>query len=163
MATRTATIPDQVNVITLECAKAWHKAFRDQNKKGFRKGDLPMSIVVPFADIEQIVVDVKKYVRKNINGVRLYLIIKPRQQKGRPRISCILIPTTGPSDPNNKKGIYNDLIVKTTLKEGAPKVPDCEAMMKKSAARLKDDSGDEYSSIYDVTRPCPPYCDPEGL
>jgi len=161
MAKATIVIPDQVNVITLECAQSWHKAFKDQNNKGFRKGDLPMSIVIPFADIEQIVNDVKQYVKKNVNGVRLYLIIKPKQQKGRPRISGILVPTTGPMLPN-KNGIYNDLIVKTTLKKGAPKNIDCEAMSAKSAVMAKSDSGDEYDSIYDVTRPCPPYCNPES-
>ena len=80
----TTTIPivkDQVNVITLKSAKDWHRAFKDQNKNhGFDKGVFPNSVVIPFADIEQIVNDFRDTVHETVNGVRIYFVIKPTKK-----------------------------------------------------------------------------------
>lgn len=177
MATTNLTIPDQVNVITLKCAKEWHNAFKEQNKKlGFNKGDFPNSIVIPFADIEQIVTDFRDIVHENVNGVRIYFIIKPGgTASGRPKVSCICVPTTGPHlnvkdvEPNKR---YADMIVNATLRSGAPENPDCRPIGNSGSSRSAkfavstagvDDSGDGYVTIYDVTQPCPPFCDPNSL
>lgn len=182
MSTTKPTIKNQVNVITLKCAKDWHTAFLEQNKNGFAPMDLPSSIVIPFADIEQIVHDFKIEAAKTINGVRIYFIIKPVEtSSGRPKISVILVPTTGPLH-NNTEGVYNDMIVNATLKAGAPKHPYCNPeetgtpkkkkneetgtgrMARVTSEAVDADEGEEgYSSIYDFTRPCPPYCsEPES-
>lgn len=184
MANTKPTVKNQVNVITRKCAKKWHNAFLEQNQKGFAPMDLPSSIVIPFADIEQIVHDFKVEAAASINGVRIYFIIKPGEHpSGRPKISVILVPTTGPLH-NNTEGVYDDMIVNATLKAGAPSHPYClpeeTGTPKKrkpdetgTGRRVKEatatseameaDEGEEgYSSIYDFTRPCPPYCG-EGL
>lgn len=156
MATKQTIIPDQVNVITLQCALDWHKAFKDQNIKGFAPGDLPRSIVIPFADIEQIVNDFRTSVKETVNGVRIYFVIKPTAKpNGRPNITGICVPTVGlhAIDPNV---IFTDKIVKATLKDGAPRNADCPGGNSGNARSV--DEG--YVSIYDVTRPCPDMCDP---
>jgi hypothetical protein len=166
MASTKPTVPNQVNVITLKCAKDWHRAFKEQNKKGFAKGDLPSSIVIPYADVEQIVNDFNKVAGVTVNGVRLYFIIKPKQQKGRPRISGILVPTKGPMR-KNPEGIYEDMVVNATLKRGALKNPDCpgpgDNNVSARSAILAADADEGYVSVYDLTRPCPPYCDENSL
>jgi hypothetical protein len=169
MTKKQPIVKDQVNVITLQCAKDWHNAFKDQNNnKGFAPGDFPRSIVIPFADIEQIVNDFRQSVHENVNGVRIYFVIKPtRRLNGKPNISGICVPTVGlhAIDPNVT---FKDRIVKATLKEGAPKNPDCpggnsgSSSSARLAATTTDDSDDGYSSIYDVTRPCPDMCDPDS-
>jgi hypothetical protein len=160
--TAKVTVPDQVNVITLKCAKEWHKAFKDQNKRiGFAPGEFPSSIAIPFPDIEQIVHDLKHTGDGIVNGVRLYFIIKPGGADGTPMISCILVPTQGPLP--NPEGIFTDLVVDVTLKADAPKNPYCPGPGgngdSDGSARMAVESEDGYVSIYDVTRPCPPYCD----
>ena len=164
MANTTPTVKNQVNVITLKCAKDWHRAFKEQNKNGFAPRDLPSSIVIPIVDLEQIVNDFKIAAAPDVNGVRMYFVIKPKQQKGRPRISGILVPTKGPMR-KNRDGIYKDMIVNATLKRGALKNPDCPGPggnnVSARSAKLAG-AEDGYSSIYDFTRPCPPWCDPES-
>lgn len=167
MAPSKPTVPNQVNVITLKCAKDWHRAFKEQNIKGFAPLDIPSSIVIPFADIEQIVNDFRIATAPVVNGVRMYFVIKPPkgQKKGRPRVSGILVPTTKGPKPQNPDGMYKDMIVNATLKPGALKNPDCPGpggnkVSARSAKLVGDEDG--YSSIYDVTRPCPPFCDPES-
>lgn len=165
------TVPDQVNVITLKCAKEWHDAFKEHNnKEGFAQGEFPSSIVVPYADIEQIVNDFKKEGAPPVNGVRIYFVIKPVvKPNGGPNISAICVPTKGPFgnvpdiDPKLR---FTDMIVKATLKAGAPPNPDCHrgsSGPSGSARLVAADSDDDYVSIYDVTQPCPPFCDPESL
>lgn len=167
MTTRTPKVTDQVNVITLKCAQDWHKAFKDQNDKGFAPGDFPPSIVVPFADIEQIVNDFRDSVNVNVNGVRIYFIIKPvKKPNGRPNISCICVPTKGPHDLS-RDTTFTDIVINATLKEGAPPNRDCQGSSTRTSGKERIsaasvDSEEEYSSIYDVTRPCPPYCDPDS-
>jgi hypothetical protein len=163
--TAKTTVPDQVNVITLKCAKEWHKAFKDQNKRtGFGPGEFPSSIAIPFPDIEQIVNDFRDTGDAIVNGVRLYFIIKPGGAHGAPMISCMLVPTQGPLP--NPEGIFTDLVVNTTLKEDTPKNPYCPGPGSNpgsdGSVRMAGDTDDGYVSIYDVTRPCPPYCDPES-
>jgi hypothetical protein len=94
MATTIPIVKDQVNVITLKSAKDWHKAFKDQNQnEGFTTGVFPNSIVIPFADIEQIVNDFRDKVHETVNGVRIYFVIKPtKKENGKPNISCICVP-----------------------------------------------------------------------
>jgi hypothetical protein len=170
MATKEKIVRDQVNIITLQCAKDWHKAFKDQNKKGFAPGDLPRSIVIPFADIEQIATDFRNAVQETVNGVRIYFVIKPgKRPNGRPNISGICVPTKG-VHAYEKDVTFTDMVIKATLKAGTPTNPDCPGDKPKSAksgrlavgADAADGSDGGYASIYDVTRPCPPYCDPES-
>ena len=159
------TVPDQVNVITLKCAKEWRQAFKDQNKtKGFAPGEFPTAIAIPFPDIEQVVNDFKKLdAAININGIRLYFIIKPGGPNGKLTISGIVVPTRGPLP--NPEGVFNDMIVNATLKAGAPKNPYCpgpgDGTSSARIATVAGDPDDGYVSIYDVTRPCPPFCDDE--
>jgi hypothetical protein len=170
MTKKQPIVKDQVNVITLQCAKDWHNAFKDQNKKlGFDKGDFPNSIVIPFVDIEQIVNDFRDIVHENVNGVRIYFVIKPtKKANGNPNISCICVPTKGPHS-NDPDVTYTDMIVKAELRDGAPENPDCRGGKNEPDRRATvaftadaDDSGDDYVSIYDFVRPCPPYCNPES-
>lgn len=166
MATTKPIVPDQVNVITLKCARQWHKDFRHKNKnQGFAAGEFPMSLAIPFADIEQIVNDFNKDAGVTINGLRLYFVIKPGGKEGKPSISGIVVPTHGPLP--NPEGEFHDMIVPATLRPGAPEHKYCHGVNPGSDRRAMvavnggDDDG-EYASIYDVIRPCPPYCDPES-
>ena len=175
MTTTKPIVQDQVNVISLKSAKSWHKAFKDQNKNmGFAKGDFPNSIVIPFADIEQIVTDFRDSVHETVNGVRIYFIIKPAtpeiKEKERLNISCICVPTKGPylkkSDIDANKR-FTDMVIEATLRDGAPRNADRrgdteDTELTATVAAVSEDSDDDYVSVYDVTQPCPPFCDPES-
>jgi hypothetical protein len=138
---------EQNHVITLQCAQDWFMVFQDQNDNhGFPKGSFPSALWIPYPDVKDIVEKIVPPDGQVISGIRIYFVIKPGLKEGQ-NVSAVLVPTTSPkNDP--EFGNSSDYVTPVTLVHGAPVDKTCP--------------GDNFVSIYDFIRPCPPYCDPES-
>lgn len=145
----TARAVRQLDTITLEEGMARTNNWRQAIKAQFKESSLnvPSGFFISLIDLQEIVNFYKDY--KDPNGVprpcvgaRVYLTLPKPVPPGKPippdQIAGVLVPCyEEPIDDNDPlSSVYRDIVVPV---EG-------------------ERSGDY--SIYDVTQPCPPMCDP---
>jgi len=143
-------IPPQKDVITLEEGMDRTNNWRQAVKKQFdnNPNNVPSGFFIPFNDLEEIVNTYKDYVSKDGKvkgcvGARVYLTlpnaIAPDEAIPPGLIDGILVPVAAvPMDDDNI--VYRDILIPVPAADG---------------------QANTYS-IYDVTQPCPPFCDPES-
>jgi hypothetical protein len=139
-------LPPQKNVITLEEAENRTNYWREAIKGLYGDGAIPLGFFIPFEDIKQLVDD---YTNQNIAGIRVYFTLDDAEDIGEHlsnKIRGIMVPTVldpsilPPADP-----VYRDIILPVLAYSNNP-----NHILTKAV------------SIYDVTQPCPPCCDPSS-
>lgn len=123
-------------------------------KLHFTKDDAPKSILIPISDVENVIKAFKIHDRRELSGIRIYLTRK-YSLKEKPEglyLACFVVPTV--KSQSGKPNVHEDAII--TI----PPLPNHE-QLKSSAAALTAGDGDSggTETIYDMTYPCPPYCD----
>jgi hypothetical protein len=96
---------------------------------------LPRGFYIPIADIQALAENFKE---KNVTGVRAYFTLLQPGPPYTDAVRGILVPVVEESD--GQKVVYKDLIIPVKSGQDEPA-----------------DGGDV--SIYDLTRPCPAFCD----
>ncbi|MET0394831.1 MAG: hypothetical protein ABW019_16920, partial [Chitinophagaceae bacterium] len=94
---------------------------------------IPRAFYIPIGDMEALVDNYKKY---KLSGVRAYFVLSNPQPPYTDEMRGILVPVTEEIGDDGKP-YYKDLIIKAA-----------------DPAAKHDDM-----SIYDLTRPCPVFCD----
>jgi hypothetical protein len=147
-----STIPPQKDVISLEEGQNRTNNWRQAVKKqfGFDPNNVPSGFFIPFKDLEEIVNTYKDYVSedgkiKGCVGARVYLTLPHAIDMDKPippdLINGVLVPVAAVQEtPPEPLVTYRDIIIPVPSNEG---------------------KANTYS-IYDVTQPCPPFCDPES-
>jgi hypothetical protein len=144
--------PNELNVITLEEAMTttnnWREAIK--NQFGNNPGKVPHGFYISLTDLEEIVNDFKDHVvdgqPRPCVGARIYFTlpnaVAPGDRIPEDSISGILVPC------------YEEAIPMTGKKNDVPPFRDI-------IVPVKSDLKGAYS-IYNVTQPCPPMCDPNS-
>lgn len=136
-------MPPQRQTISLEEAKQRCANWRDEFMKMVPTANvkqIPKAIFFHWADIEQIVRDYKPTYA--INGIRIYFDMI--DVGGEYQIRGVMVPTIAGDSP----GQAIDLVIPVPI------------VVKPGTDGLGDE--DEGVSIYDMSRPCPSFCDPES-
>ncbi|MBN8865561.1 MAG: hypothetical protein J0H92_19455 [Sphingobacteriales bacterium] len=149
-------MPKQANVLTLKEGMDRTNYWREAVKTHFEipPSKVPVGFFIPFEDFKDIVEAYKGYVDPKGNerpcvGVRIYLTLPGPVAPGQPippdSLSGVLVPCyAAPVQPaGGEVGILPPVDYKDILIE------------------VPADKQNAYS-IYDLTQPCPPMCDPES-
>ena len=125
-----------------------------RNELKFNPKAIPKSIFIPLIDIENLMKAFRIFGKREMSGVRIYLMRDEPYQSGfeHLHLKCFVVPTVHVK--SGKDGYHQDAIITipplNTAGHGG------------SAARVKTTSGDSSEgteTIYDLTTSCPPDCD----
>ena len=146
-----------LNAISYETARQRVKNWRlyARKKLGFGKTDVPKGIFIPMVDILNVRRAFQTYDNRKVSGIRIYFT-KNSSMLENPDdlyLTCIVVPTvkTIKRDANGNE-IHNDAIIKIPIAGRS------SGKAAKTAAATNIGDG-LVDTIYDMTHPCPPYCD----
>lgn len=156
MSNENKPVPPQKNIVTLRQAKKRTRNWREAIKPlyGDNPDNMPHGFYIRMEDIQELAKLHTHFPTRQIKGVRVYFSLHQPLEPGKPTtaITGLFVPvydaTTevepeGPATPGHMKKQYlKDLV------EVFPHTGDDDAPLS------------QYVSVYDVTTPCPPVCDP---
>lgn len=125
-----------IPTVSVPEGKARVERFRRQLSGSMPESNIPRAILIPIADILQIIdkyqyIDEDGVTRNELRGVRAYFAVKQGDQDLPDDVTALIVPV-------DLKG--NDIV----------RDPDL------------GDAEDSETEIYDFTKPCPDICDPES-
>jgi hypothetical protein len=156
MSNENKPVPPQKNIVTLRQAKRRTRYWREAIKSiyGDNPDNMPHGFYIRMEDIQELAKLHTHFPTREIKGVRVYFSLHKPLEPGKATTAIT--------------GLFVPVYDATT--EGKPGEEESPSRMKKQ--NLKDlvqafphsgDDGDllnQYVSVYDVTTPCPPVCDP---
>ena len=145
------------NAVSRETAKETTRNWIDYatNNLKFSKQEVPKSILIPIIDIYNLIAAFKMHdeEKRELSGIRIYFTRKNSYEE-KPEgvyLSCIAVPTV--QGKSGEKHDHADAIIKI------PSLRQRNAGAKETHARsAADGDSGETETIYNMTYPCPPYC-----